>query len=266
MFIKWNITNTLPRYEKADIVVLSVGKSGRAWLRVLVNKYLSLHYGVPFDLGCIGEYNEDVPRIVYTHEMWRHFSYASLKQRLKGWYLIPDRMLSQKKVILLYRDPRDVAVSLYFQSTTRSKKRFNGSISEFIRHKKCGIHNIIKVLHIWEQRLKDHPDCLWVSYENMKKDTRAELTRVLIFAGIENVSNKLVDEAVAFSAFENMKRMEQKGEFNKAVLKPGNLDDPNSFKVREGKVGGYVRHFSKEEVQYLDEAISTLSYHYGYKS
>jgi hypothetical protein len=180
-------------------------------------------------------------------------------------------MLSQRKVILLYRDPRDVVVSLYFQITKRSRKRFtkdrfNGSISELIRHKKYGIYNIIKVLNIWEQRLKDHQDCLWMSYENMKKDTRAELTRVLTFAGIENISDKLVDEAIAFSAFENMKRMEQKGEFNKAALKPGKLDDPNSFKVREGKVGGYIRYFSKEEVKYLDEAVLTLSDHYGYRS
>lgn len=265
MVIKWNFSGkTLSQFQKADVIVLSVGKSGRTWMRVLINKYLSLHCGVPFDLGSLAEHDANIPYIVYTHEIWRHFSDASWKHRLKGKYIIPDRLLFQKKIILLHRDPRDVVVSLYFQKTTRSGKKITCPINEFIRHRKYGINNIVKVLNIWQSRLKDHPACLKVSYEGMKKDIKSELFRILTFIGVENVNEALVDEAVAFSSFDNMKRMEQKGEFNKRILRPADPDNPDSFKVREGKVGGHVCHFSEADITYLNDSIKKLNACYRY--
>ena len=36
-----------------------------------------------------------------------------------------------------------------------------------------------------------------------------------------------------------MKKLEAAGAFDSKILKPGNVTDPESFKVRRGKVGGY---------------------------
>ena len=39
------------RYRQASALVLSVPKSGRTWFRVMLSKYLSLHFGEELDIG-----------------------------------------------------------------------------------------------------------------------------------------------------------------------------------------------------------------------
>lgn len=265
MIVRWNLTRTLRKYKNADAMVLSIGKSGRTWLKVLLNKYFSLQYNIPFDLDDLSKNNKKIPSIVYTHEIWMHYTDATLDQRVRGKYVIPKRILFNKKIILLYRDPRDIAVSLFFQKTKRSKNKIECNISYFIRHKRYGIYNIVYVMNKLHQRLKNHRICLWLSYENMKTDTFGSLIKVLEFIGIENVNNTIAREAVAFADFENLKCMEASGEFKKDILRPANPSDPDSFKIREGKVGGYVRYFSERDLRYINKAMYLLEDFYRYK-
>lgn len=265
MIVRWNLTGRRRNQQGAHAVILSIGKSGRTWLRVLLNKFLSLHYNVPFDIVNLSKYGPDVPSIGYSHELWKHFSGATVSERIRGKYLMTPKMLFSKRVVLLYRDPRDVVVSLYFQVTKRSNNRITSSIGDFLRHKKFGILNIIKVMNEWRERLRDHPQCIWLSYEGMRSDTAGELSRVLDFIGIKNADTEQIKEAVDFARFENMKKMEARGEFQKQSLRPGDPADADSFKVREGKVGGYKRHFSAEDLEYMEQAMMSLNGFYGYR-
>lgn len=265
MIVTWNLTKLGKKHAGVDALVLSIGKSGRTWLRVLLNKYISLHYVVPFDTGDLSKYHEAIPSIGYSHELWTHFSAGNLSQRIRGKFIIPEKLLLGKKVVLLYRDPRDVAVSLYFQKTRRSENRLDCTISTFIRDRKFGINNIIKVMNVWHERLLGHPQCLWLSYEQMRSDTLGSLIRVLEFLGINNPDSELAKEAIDFAKFENMKAMEARGDFKKKSLQPGNPEDSDSFKVREGKVGGYKRHFSEADLKLIDTAMFDLDVFYGYK-
>jgi hypothetical protein len=266
MIVRWNLTGRRDRHLGRHALVLSIGKSGRTWLRVLLNKFLSLHYKVPFELGDLNKYDTEVPSIGYDHELWKHFSEAKVGGRIKGLYLIPPDTLLSKKVVLLFRDPRDVVVSLYFQKTKRSHNKVALSMGDFLRHNKYGIRNIIRVLNEWRRRLKDHPQCLWLSYEAMKADTAGELARVVDFIGIKGADAGQIKEAVDFSRFENMKKMEARGEFQKQSLRPGDPKDADSFKVREGKVGGYKRHFSEKDLEYIEQTMRSLDKFYMYKN
>lgn len=266
MTVKWNLTKSVERSKKADVLVMSVTKSGRTWLRVLLNKYLSLHYQVPFGVDDLSRQNPDVPHVFFTHELWEHLSKTGLFQRLRGKHLVPDDILFEKKVILLYRDPRDVVVSLYFQETKRAKKRVDTDIHTFIRHPRFGIARIVHVLNIWRERLRDHPECAWLCYEKMRRDTIPEMLSILTFLGVDPVNDEMVKDTVEFAAFENMKKMEASGAFESGMLRPGDQADPQSFKVREGKVGGYRRHFSDEDIEYLDRIVATLDPFYGYST
>lgn len=266
MIVRWNLTGRRERHRGRHALILSIGKSGRTWLRVLLNKFLSLHYNVPFDLGDLSKYSTALPSITYDHELWKHFSEATVGERIRGKYLIPPDTLFSKKVILLFRDPRDVVVSLYFQKTKRSHTKIAFPIGDFLRHNKYGIRNIIRVMNEWRGRLKRHPQCLWVSYEGLKADAAGELVRIVDFIGIKNAADARIQEAVAFSRFENMKKMEARGEFQKQSLRPGDPADADSFKVREGKVGGYKRHFSEQDLEYIDRAMRSLDKFYRYKN
>jgi hypothetical protein len=75
-----------------------------------------------------------------------------------------------------------------------------------------------------------------------------------------------VQQAVEFAAYDNMKKMEEDTFFkgSGARVKPGDKDNPQSFKVRKAKVGGYRDYFSDEQCQQLEEMVAQLDPLFGY--
>jgi hypothetical protein len=71
-------------------------------------------------------------------------------------------------------------------------------------------------------------------------------------------------EALDFSRFENMQKLEAAGAFDSKILQPGDVRDLESFKVRRGKVGGYREYLSAEDQKYAAEALSKLDSCFGY--
>jgi hypothetical protein len=66
---------------------------------------------------------------------------------------------------------------------------------------------------------------------------------------------------------ENMKKMEQKRASllsgNRMV--PGDRNNPDSYKVRRGKVGGFSDYFDEEQVNNIEQLLQqTLQPVYGY--
>jgi hypothetical protein len=263
MMPKWNVTAKCKQYKKSDVIVLSVAKSGRTWLRVLLNKYFCAVHDLPFSLKDLGADERTVPSIIYTHEIWDHYSKASLSQRLFGKYIVPDRILKTKRIIVLYRDPRDVIVSLFFQKTKRSNHKIVADLKAFLGNEQYGLSKVIFVLNNWRQRLSSHPNCLWISYEDLKKDTSGVLINTIGFLNL-TPHDSCLNEAIEFSSFNNMKKLEKNGGFSDAILKPGNPSDPESFKVRKGKVGGYIDYFQPEALSQLDGYLSKLDPFFKY--
>ena len=73
--------------------------------------------------------------------------------------------------------------------------------------------------------------------------------------------------AVDFASIENMKKMEEGKVFRQAGsrMKPGDKNNPQSFKVRRAKVGGYRDYFEDAEIETLDAMVrDRLSPYYGY--
>jgi hypothetical protein len=66
--------------------------------------------------------------------------------------------------------------------------------------------------------------------------------------------------AVEFGSFENMQRLERKGEFahDNRRLVARDPSDPESFKTRRDEVGGYREYISDYDVAYIEERIATL--------
>lgn len=50
--------------------------------------------------------------------------------------------------------------------------------------------------------------------------------------------------------------MEQKAAFGSARLRPGDATDAESYKVRRGKVGGYVDYFAPAEIALIEDRIA----------
>ena len=104
------------KLRKADIVFVSFGKSGRTWLRVMISHLFRVKYNLP-DNAILGfdnfhNLNRNVPKMFFTHDNYIK-DFTGDDSSKKPFY--------DKPVILLARDPRDVAVSQFFQWKFRIK-------------------------------------------------------------------------------------------------------------------------------------------------
>jgi hypothetical protein len=70
---------------------------------------------------------------------------------------------------------------------------------------------------------------------------------------------------VQFGSFDNLRQLEGQGFFRQGGLKRRDAGDPESFKVRRGKVGGYRDYFTDEQVAELEGLMAArLSPSLGY--
>lgn len=253
------------------IHVVSYPKSGRTWLTVMVGEYIKRKHNIAIsDLMKIHEYSKDlkgIPNIKFSHDDRPIWKTPEQLERNKARY-------KRHKVLLLVRDPKDVIVSAYFERTKRLQKRrhdipvFEGTMSEYARQEVGGINTIIEFYNLWLLN-KDVPkDFTVVRYEDMSKDTVNVLVKVLSFIGFKNIDLDIINQIVEFAKFENMQKLEKQNYFESVFLKPGDVNDGESFKVRKGKIGGYTEYLSPEDISYLDNRISSTldpSFNYGPK-
>ena len=280
MGLRKNFKKLLKKRKKwqADYFLLSYPKCGRTWLTLQVGRAIQQHFGldVPnlLKLGTLAEACPDVPSIRITHDRAPHRKrpdeFPAVKKEFAG-----------RKVIFMVRDPRDVIVSYYFHKTKREKVKkfwffqrkrkrthspFTGTLSEFLRFDIGGFDTLLRYYNVWAKSRELTSDFLLVRYEDMHEDAERELRRVLDFLDLQAITDGEIREAVEFAAFDNMRKMEAAEGTGSYKLKPGDRNDAESFKVRKGKVGGYVEYLSADDITFLNRKMAeTLSDFYGYE-
>ncbi len=244
------------KHFTTDYYFISFPKTGRTWVRVMLGKYLTEKYGLDgvtkeemLEVTPLHKKRKEIPKIIFTHDDDPQLKEVEDIQEKKEKY-------SDKEVMFLVRDPRDVVVSLYHQFDKRNEKideTENKGINEFAKEK---IENIIRFYNIWYQNRNIPKDFLLVKYEDLHEDTARELNRVINFIGEENINPDLVNSAVEFAKFEKMRKMEKNKEFETGKLAPGNKNDPNSYKTRKGKIGSYEEELNENTIKYINKMIN----------
>jgi Sulfotransferase domain len=238
-------------HRRTDVYVLSYPKCGRTWLRLLMGKALvdelSLTDANPMELSDLHRASSLVPRIRITHDDNPQLKRPDEVERDKRRY-------AGKKVVFLVRNPRDVVISYYFQASRR-RDRFAGTPSEFLRHPVGSLDTILTYYNVWAESRAVAADFCLVRYEDLHRDAAGELARVLRLIA-RAPSREVLDRAVEFARFDNMRALERKNAFGSARLKPRDAADPESFKTRKGKVGGYREYFTPEDIEYLEARIA----------
>ncbi len=251
------------KLRRADIVVVSFGKSGRTWLRVMVSHLFRVMYGLP-DNAILGfdnfhNLNRAVPKVFFTHDNYIKDFTGDFDSK-QPFY--------DKKVVLLARDPRDVAVSQFFQWRFRikpSKVAINNypprgsdiSLFDFVTGDNGGsMKAVCDYLNLWATEAGKVESFFLLRYEELRSNPHEKLREMLDFMQVD-ASDEHVNAAVEYSSYENMKKMESKQQFRLAGgrMMPRDKDNPNSYKVRRAKVGGYRDYFSDEEVQAIDRQL-----------
>lgn len=261
------------KLRKADVVFVSFGKSGRTWLRVMVSHLFRVMYGLPDNaiLGFDNFHNLDrrVPKTFFTHDNYIKDFTGDFETK-QPFY--------DKPVVLLARDPRDVAVSQFFQWKFRikpTKVAINNyppmgsdiSLFDFVMGDNGGsMAAVTDYLNLWA-READHVERFHLlRYEDLRAEPAPQLRALLDFMGVD-ATDEHVAAAVEYSSYENMKKMESKQQFRLSGgrMMPRDKDNPNSYKVRRAKVGGYRDYFSDEEVAAIDARLAeTLDPMFGY--
>ncbi|MCA3559496.1 MAG: sulfotransferase domain-containing protein [Aestuariivirga sp.] len=264
----------MKKLKAAGGAIVSFGKSGRTWVRVLLWRYFAKKNGYAGDsISGFDEFRNrhpQVPVLFFTHDNY-----------LKD-YLGHDRkaeIYAGLPVVLLVRDPRDTAVSQFFQWKHRMaarKKVINGyplsgdaSVHDFIAGAQAGLPKIIGFMNDWAAAAPKMKRLLVVRYEDLRADTKGQLRRILDFLG-QHPADADLDDAVSFASIDNMRRMEIENAGKAGAqrsMKPGNADEPSSFKVRRGKVGGWRDYVTQEQAAALDNMVrERLNPVYGYNS
>lgn len=264
--VKWNLSSRARQLSGGDAIVVSIPKSGRTWLRTFLCAYYCEKVGQPFSLQ--PEQYPGVPRIIYTHDLFEERTKADRWDKVRGKYLIPRAERRRCPIILLARDPRDAFVSLYVQLTRRTKETRNElktkSAGELLRDPAFGLVSMIAVMNSWLAEWSQRPDFLLVRYETLREDPSTGFARVLCSLGEQPPDKRALTQAVEFSAFGNMKKLEAAGAFESKILRAGDIADPESFKVRRGKIGGFEDYLTAEDQTYAADALAKLDPRFGY--
>src|SRR5215470_9169287 len=263
-----NFSSRARELSNGDVIILSIPKSGRTWLRAFFCAYFCRRFGLEFTLRT-GRYDlPGFPRVVFSHDIFEHRTKGDRWDRVRGKYLIPRRELNRAKIILLARDPRDCFVSLYLQLTRRDPKarvKFRQkTVSEMLRDERFGMRAIIGTMNHWLNEFFERDNFTLVRYEALRAAPAEHFRELLAVLGEPSPDATAFQEALEFSRFENMQKLEAAGTFDSNILHPGDVRDPESFKVRRGKVGGYREYLSAGDQQFSAAAIKELDPRFGY--
>src|SRR5216110_751310 len=263
-----NFSSRAPELSGGQAIILSVQKSGRTWIRTFLCAYFCKRYGREFTLEPERYCEPGIPRLIFSHDLFEHRTKGDLWDRIRGKYLVPKKELRRAKIILLVRDPRDCFVSLYVQMTRRDPsapaKFKQETVSDLLRDKGFGIRAIVKTMNDWLNEFSGRENFMMIRYESLRASPAENFRDVLATLGETAPDMSIFQAALDFSQFENMKKLEAAGAFDSKILRPGDVRDPESFKVRRGKVGGYREYLSVQDQEYAAGALTKLDSRFGY--
>lgn len=217
---------TIIARKKSSFLVVEFPKSGGSWLTKMLSELLDI----------------DFPQNRFPSKRASAF---------QGHYL---KGYGQKKIVVLWRDPKDIMVSWYFHSVvgnTHSNERFVESV-----RKNCGISrpedvsvNLIDFIKYsfsgemspgftWNDfydRWRMDDSVIHVSYEELRRNAFSALKRISIDLGY-NVEDEKIKDVVASNSFERM-----------TGRKEGDVD-VKSF-ARKGIVGDWKNYFSQSALE-----------------
>ncbi len=279
---RWLAEHEIGRVRRAGLIIIGHPKSGNTWLKAMISRLYQVRHGLPasrlINSDELALVNPAIPRLAATNG-W--YSYEGAVGRLLD-VAAPDPELRRKPCVVLVRNPIDIAVSWYFQFTKRQSAakqelinhaiehpidRRTVSMWDFVRHSDIGLDSLIDYLNTWERNLAGMERALLVRYEDLRAEPAKVLTSIMELMG-ESFSPEEIEEAVRFTSVDNLRKLEASGFFSQGGLTLRNAKDPESFKVRRAKVGGYRDYFTPEQIAELEERVETrlspaLGYHRG---
>jgi hypothetical protein len=158
------------------------------------------------------------------------------------------------------------------------KKRtgtFKGDLPALLRDPVFGAERVVNIMNRWLAEWVGHSRLHVLRYEDARGDPETIFAAALRFLLPTLALDPLaLSRAVEISSFENMRRLEAGtkdaqgtelvADLNTEALRPKDAADPDSYKVRRGKVGGYADYLAAPDIAYLNGILAKLDPRYGY--
>jgi hypothetical protein len=236
-----------------DVFIISHPKSGTTWMEAIV--YGLLHGGRSFAHN-MGEYLTSTPFLeLHGADVVEKMSRPGTIKTHLPFDRVPKH--PQAKYICLIRNPKDVCVSFYHFSLSmpgvaHSDSAFNTYFEDFLAGRKDYGDYFDWVLRAWEH--KDDDNVLLIAYEEMKKDIRSVIRKVVGLLNIE-LTDELLENVTIFSSFNYMK---ENFDVNRKAFE---ADIPHSVpelrndrvSVRKGAVGDWKTMLSDEQSRRIND-------------
>jgi sulfotransferase family protein len=258
------VLRKLNHHRTTELYFVGHPKTGNTWLRYMLGRYVQLTCGLRdlplFDatdlMGrcegfCVG------PAMQFTHRplLWHDQRAADLD------FENVIRPFQHKRVVLLIRHPLDTLVSHWMQRKHQIREDYAGSLSEFLEDPVWGIEKFFRFYSLWFQHRERVRNLLLMRYEDIRTDPHSAFGRLLEYLDIPRQDDR-VQQAVGDSDFENMKKIELAGAgpkyrssgFN--IFGTSDMNNPESFHVRRGKVGGFHDYLEEKDVNRLIDRIN----------
>ncbi len=256
--------------SRSRLILIAHPKSGNTWLKVMLTRLYANREGISEKdfsrYNLLADSNPSIPRIAATNG-WYSYEGEVGRLLMAGSH---DNPLKHKPVVLLVRNPADIAVSWYFQFTKRQSRHKQELINhfidhpidrtrigmwEFVRHSDIGLPFLIEFLNTWERRVAGLEMGMVIRYEDLRTCTGEVLDRITRLMG-DHFSEEEIQAVVEFGAFDNLRKLEAQGFFRQGGLTLRNAKDPESFKVRRAKINGYQDYFTPEQVAELEALMA----------
>lgn len=259
----------LAKAHRAQFLIIGHPKSGNTWLKVMISRLYQLRYDLPesklINTDEFARKIPEIPRLAATNGVYSYESEVGKLLALDA----ADNPLRHKPVLFLARNPIDIAVSWYHQFTKRQSRAkqelINHSIAhpidrrtvqmwDFVRHSDIGLPFLIEYQNSWARNIAALPQGMLVKYEELRAEPVTTLHRIVQHMGAD-FSEQEVREAVEWGSFDNLQKLETSGTFSQGGMKLVNRNDPSTYKVRRGKVGGYRDDFEPAQVAELEALV-----------
>lgn len=236
-----------------DIWLVSYPKSGNTWTRFLLAHLVYKGERIGFD-----NIEALVPDI-YQHSEYHLQSMGSPRYLKSHEYFDPR----YKRIILVVRDPRDIAVSYYYYKIKMGEDD-GMSMSDFVSR---FIDGALGTFGSWGEnigswlgsRWGDH-DVLLLRYEDMLEDTAAAIKKMARFLYIEVTEEEVLAVAEKCS-FGSMRDLERTQGMHWKPLKQSRQD---KMFIRSGKSGDWRTELRDDQAELISKSWKWQMEQLGY--